>query len=272
VPGRPGSGRRAEIELAFAGLYQLCAPFLDRLDRLPVPQHDALGIVFGLRSGSAPDRFLVGLAVLTLLCEVAEEQPLTCVVEDAQWLDQASAQILEFVARRFAAEPVGMVFAVRQSDEEPKLAGLPELRVHGLTSGDAAALLESAVRSVLDPRVRDRILAEANGNPLALLELPRALTAPELAFGGATRQPRVTSLDTRLEQGFLRRLEPLPQQSRQLLLAAAAEPVGDVALLWRAAERLGIGIDAATTAESAGLIELSDRVRFAAPGAGGATT
>ena len=259
------AGVESEMELAFAGLHQLCGPFLDRLHRLPVPQHDALGVVFGLRPGNAPDRFLVGLAVLTLLSEAAEEQPLICVVEDAQWLDQASAQTLEFVARRLAAEPVGIVFAVRDSDEEPALAGLPELRIHGLNGVDAAALLESAVRGALDPRVSDRILAEADGNPLALLELPRALTLPEMAFGGAAPRPRVTSLVTRLEQGFSRRLEPLPPQSRQLLLVAAAEPVGDLALLWRAAERLGIGIDTAASAESADLIELSDRVRFRHP-------
>jgi len=196
----------------------------------------ALGTAFGLQLGSTPDRFVVGLAVLTLLCEVAEEQPLICVVDDAQWLDQASAQTLEFVARTLAAEPVGLVFAVRETDEEPKLAGLPELQVRGLATGDAAALLESAVPGSLDSRVRDRI-----------------------------RLRSTASLVSLLEQGFVTQLSSLPPPSRQFLLVAAAEPVGDVPLLRRAAQRLGIGPDAATTAEAAGLIEFHDRVRFRHP-------
>ena len=212
-----------------------------------------------------PDRFLLGLAVLTLLSEVAEEQPLICVVDDAQWLDQASAQTLEFVARRLVAEPVGLVFAVRETDEEPKLAGLPELRVRGLAIDDAAALLESAVPGTLDSRVRDRILAESQGNPLALLELPRALTPTELAFGTARGARSTAPLASRLNRSFITQLRSLPPPSRQFLLVAAAEPVGDVPLLWRAAQRLGIGADAATTAEAAGLIEFRDRVRFRHP-------
>ena len=166
--------------------------------------------------------------------------PLLCVVDDAQWLDQASVQTLEFVARRLGAEPMAMVFAVRETDTEPRLAGLPELVVRGLRSGDAADLLESAVPWPLDPRVRDRVLAESHGNPLALTELPRELTATELAFGGnGASSP--TPLVNRLEQGFVRQLGLLPPQSRHLLLAAATEPVGDVTVLWRAAEQLGIG-------------------------------
>ena len=186
------AGVESELELAYAGLHQLCSPYLDRIGTLPAPQRSALGTAFGLQPGRAPDRFLLGLAVLTLLSEAAEEQPLICMVDDAQWLDQASVQTLEFVARRLAAEPVGLVFAVRETDEEPKLAGLPELRLRGLGIDDAAALLESAVPGTLDPRVRNRILAESDGNPLALLELPRALTAAELAFGTASR-PRSTA-------------------------------------------------------------------------------
>jgi DNA-binding NarL/FixJ family response regulator len=258
------AGVESEMELAFAGLHQLCSPYLDRLSKLPAPQRAALGTAFRLLSGTAPNHFHVGLAVLTLLSQVADEQPLICVVDDAQWLDRASAHTLEFVARRLVAEPIGMVFAVRASDAEPELAGLPELMLHGLGSGDAAALLGSAVPGTLDPRVRDRILAESHGNPLALLELPRALAAAELAFGCAA-DAGATSLVHRLERGFLRQLEPLPQQSRQLLLAAAAEPVGDIPLLWRAAERLGVGTQAATAAEATGLIELHDRVRFRHP-------
>ena len=259
------AGVESELELAYAGLHQLCSPYLDRIGALPAPQRAALGTAFGLQPGRAPDRFLLGLAVLTLLSEVAEAQPLICVVDDAQWLDQASAQTLEFVARRLAAEPVGLVFAVRETDEEPKLAGLPDLRLRGVGIDDAAALLESAVPGTLDPRVRNRILAESDGNPLALLELPRALTAAELAFGTASRARSTAPLANRLEQGFIRQLSALSQPSRQLLLAAAAEPMGDVPLLWRAAQGLGIGADATAEAEAAGLIELRDRVRFRHP-------
>ena len=215
------AGVESEMELAFAGLHQLCSPHLDRLGKLPDPQQEALGTAFGLRPGSTPDRFLVGLAVLALLSEVAEERPLVCVVDDAQWLDRASAQALEFVARRLVHERVAMVFAVRASDEDPELSGFPELVVRGLGAGDAAALLESAVTGVLDPRVRDRILAESHGNPLALLELPRALPAADLAFGGETGHS-ATPLVQRLEQGFLRQAAPLPPQSLRLLLTAAA--------------------------------------------------
>ncbi|MFG1819646.1 AAA family ATPase [Kribbella sp. NPDC049174] len=259
------AGVESELELPYAGMHQLCGPYLDRIDSLPLPQRDALSTAFGLRAGSAPDRFLVGLAALTLLSGVAEEQPLICVVDDAQWLDQASAQALEFVARRLDVEPLGLVFAVRDTDEEPKLMGLPDLVLRGLGDEDAAALLESVVPGTLDPRVRDRILAESFGNPLALLELPRAFTASELAFDTAAAARSAGPLVDRLEQGFIRQLTTLPQPTRQLLLVAAAEPVGDIPLLWRAAEQLGIEADAAAAAEAAGLIELRDRVRFRHP-------
>ncbi len=257
------AGVESEMELAFAGLHQLCGPFLDRIERLPSPQGDALGTAFGLSTGEPPDRLLVGLAVLTLLADVGEERPLVCVVDDAQWLDRASAQALAFVARRLAAESVALVFAVRDSGEEQDLAGLAELVVHGLADGDARALLESVVTGPLDERVRDRIVAETRGNPLALLELPQGLTPAELAggFGLADAMP----LASRIEQGFLRRLLPLPLETRRLLLTAAAEPVGDAALLWRGADRLGIGTDAAAAAEAAGLIEIGTRVRFRHP-------
>src|SRR3954453_455051 len=174
-------GVESEMELAFAALQQLCAPMLDRLDRLPGPQQDALRVAFGLRAGSAPDRFLVGLAVLSLFSEAAEEQPLVCVVDDAQWLDLASAQALVFVARRLLAESVALVFVTRAPGDE--LEGLPKLAVEGLASGDARALLSSALGVPLDARVRERIVAETRGNPLALLELPRGLTPAELAGG-----------------------------------------------------------------------------------------
>jgi DNA-binding CsgD family transcriptional regulator len=257
------AGVESEMELPFAGLHQLCSPYLDRLDTLPAPQREALGTAFGLRVGSAPDRFLVGLGVLTLLAAVAEERPLVCLVDDAQWLDTASAQALAFVARRLAAEPVAIVFAVRESEDDATLIGLPEFVVRGLGTVDAAALLQFAVAGTLDQRVRDRILAESHGNPLALLELPRGVSTAELAFGGTHAVAR--PLVHRLEQGFLRQVAPIPRQSRRLLLTAAADPVGDVPLLWRAAERLGIGADAAAAAEASGLIELRDGVRFRHP-------
>jgi len=257
-------GVESEMELAFAGLQQLCAPMLDRLEQLPGPQRDALGTAFGLKTGEPPDRFLVGLAVLSLLAEVAEEEPpLVCLVDDAQWLDRVSAQTLAFVARRLLAERVGLVFAVRAVSDEHEFAGLPEQVVGGLSDGDARALLDSAIAGRLDERVRDRIVAETRGNPLALLELPRGLTPAELAGGFAL--PDASPLASQIEQSFLRQLQPLPAETRQLLLIAAAEPVGDVNLLWRAVERLGIGADAAAPAEAAGLIELSARVRFRHP-------
>jgi DNA-binding CsgD family transcriptional regulator len=260
---RRAAGIQSEMELAYAGLHQFCGPFLDRLDRLPASQRDALGSAFGLRSGPAPDPFLLGLAVLTLLSDVAEERPLFCVVDDAQWLDQASAQTLEFVARRLAAEPVAMVFATREA-EEHTLTGLPELVVRGLDTPDAAELLDAAVTGTLDPRVRERILAESHGNPLALLELPRGHAVDELAFGAAASAV-ARPLVHRLEEEFMRQVAPLPAPSRRLLLAAAAEPVGDVSLLRRAADRLGIDTAATTAAEVAGLIEFGDRVRFRHP-------
>ncbi|QFR02059.1 AAA family ATPase [Streptomyces phaeolivaceus] len=260
------AGVESEMELAFAGLHQLCVPMLGQLDRLPEPQRDALAIAFGLRAGSAPDRFMVGLAVLSLLAEVAEERPLVCVVDDAQWLDRVSAQTLAFVARRLLAERVALVCAVRTSAPAPAddpLVGLRELVVRGLRDDDARALLDSAVPGRLDERVRDRIVAETRGNPLALLELTRGLTAAELA--GGFGRPDARPLASQIEQSFLRRIGGLPDAAQRLLLAAAAEPVGDVPLLRRVAERLDIGADAAGAAEEAGLIEFGARVRFRHP-------
>ena len=257
------AGVESEMELPFAGLHQLCAPMLHRLGRLPGPQGDALGAAFGLREGDAPDRFLVGLAVLSLLSDVAEEYPLICVVDDAQWLDRASAQALAFVTRRLVAESVAVVFAARESGDEQDLTGLPELRVHGLADPDGRALLESVITGPLDERVRDRIVAEAGGNPLALLELPRGVTPAELAGGFGL--PDARPLSGRIEESFQRRLSALPADTRVLLLVAAAEPVGDPVLLWRAAERLGVGTRAATPAAEAGLLEVGARVLFRHP-------
>jgi DNA-binding CsgD family transcriptional regulator len=258
------AGVESEMELAYAGLQQLCAPFLDRVERLPGPQRDALGTAFGLRDGDAPDRFRVGLAVLSLLSDVAEDRPLVCVVDDAQWLDAASAQALAFVARRLGAESVGLVFAVREPSAERRFDGLPELVVGGLDDGDALELLATVVTGPLDERVRDRIVAEARGNPLALLELPRGLTPAELA-GGFGLFDDGPALSGRIEQSFRERLASLPPPTRLLLLVAAAEPVGDPVLVWRAAAQLGIGPDAAAPAAAAGLIDFGAQVRFRHP-------
>ncbi|MBP2326607.1 DNA-binding CsgD family transcriptional regulator [Kibdelosporangium banguiense] len=257
------AGVESEMELAFAGLHQLCAPLMGYLSRLPDPQRDALTIAFGLSTGSPPDRFLVGLAVLSLLAEAADEQPLVCVVDDAQWLDRVSAQTLAFVARRLFAERVALVFAVRTQTVDDQLAGLRELEIQGLRDDDARALLGSVVLGRVDEHVRDRIVAEARGNPLALLELPQGWTAAELA--GGFGHPDTRPLASRIEQSFLRRIASLPVATQRLLLVAAAEPVGDLWLLRRVAERLDIGADAASEAEAAGLIEFGARVRFRHP-------
>jgi DNA-binding CsgD family transcriptional regulator len=252
------TGVESEMELPFAGLHALCAPMLGRLRHLPDPQRDALSTAFGLAAGPPPDRFMVGLAVLSLLADMAEEQPLLCIVDDAQWLDRVSAQTLAFVARRLLAERVGLVFAVRPDGHDHGVQGLPELVVEGIGAVDARVLLDATVPGPLDERVRDRILAEASGNPLALLELP---TAAAGGFGLPGSMPLIS----RIEQGFARQLEPLPGETRQLLLLAAAEPVGDVTLLRRAAELLGLEADEAAPAEAAGLIDIGARVRFRHP-------
>jgi DNA-binding CsgD family transcriptional regulator len=254
-------GVESEMELPFAALHQVCAPMLDRLEHLPVPQRDALGTVFGLSEGSVPDRFMIGLAVLSLLSEAAQTRPLLCLVDDAQWLDRASAQALTFAARRLDAESVALLFATRQECED--FRGLPELVVGGLADADARELLTAVVRGPLDERVRERIVAETRGNPLALVELPRGLSAAELAGGFAVRD--APPLSSRIEESFLRRLEQLPEETQLLVLLAAAEPVGDPTLVWRAAERLGLDVDAEHHAEAAGLLEIGARVRFRHP-------
>ncbi|CCH87411.1 Transcriptional regulator, LuxR family [Modestobacter italicus] len=262
---RRSVGVESETQFAFSGLHQLCAPLLDHLDALPAPQQAALGVAFGLRGGPAPDRFLVGLAALNVLAEVAEEAPLLCLVDDGQWLDQASAQVLAFVARRVAAERVALVFALRDptgSDVDP-FAGLPELRLDGLTEADARTLLAAEVPTPLDDDVCDRIVAEARGNPLALLELPRGAQPSQLA--GGFELPDVLSVPRRIEDVYQRRSGSLPVETQLLLLVAAAEPTGDPALLWRAADHLGVDRETAAPAEAAGLVEIGTRVRFRHP-------
>src|SRR3954451_19483467 len=249
-------GVESEIELPFAALHQLCAPVLDFVARLPAPQRDALEITFGVSAGAAPDRFLVALATLSLFSEAARERPLLCVIDDAQWLDRASAQVVAFVSRRLLAEPVVLLFAARERSEA--FAGLPELRIEGLDDAEARKLLASVIPGRLDDRVAEQLVAEARGNPLALLELPRGLSPAQLAGGFGL--PGAPSLQGRIEQSFLQRLEVLPQDTQRLLLVAAAEPLGDPALLWRAAEALGMMCSARDAAESAGLIENDGRV------------
>jgi DNA-binding CsgD family transcriptional regulator len=257
------AGVESEMELAYAGLHQLCAPMLDHLDWLPAPQRDALATVFGRSAGAAPDRFLVGLATLTLFAEVAEQQPLLCVVDDAQWLDHASAQILGFVARRLLAERIAIVCAARTGAGDDVLAGLPELSIRGLGVSDARALLLANVPGPIDAAVCDQIVTESHGNPLALLELPRTWNVAGLAggFGLPSSQP----VAGRIEQSYIRRLQLLPSDTQLLVLAAAAEPLGDRVLLHRAAGTLGIDIAAAGPAQDGGLLELGGRVEFAHP-------
>jgi DNA-binding CsgD family transcriptional regulator len=257
------AGVESEMELPFAGLHQLCAPVLDRVDDLPVPQRDAICTAFGLIAGEAADRFLVGLAALSLLSATAEERPVVCLIDDAQWLDQVSAQILAFVARRLLAESIALVFAVREPTDAVELDGLPERTLGGLSNADARVLLDSVSPGRLDERVRERIVAETRGNPLALLELPRGLSVAELA--GGFMLPGTRPLAGQIEQRFVRRVEALPDPARRLLVLAAAEPVGDASLLRRAAEQLGIGLDAEVPAEEAGLIEFGAHVRFRHP-------
>src|SRR3954453_12253942 len=257
------AGVESESELPFAGLHQLCAPLLRRLDRLAEPQQTALRRALGLAAGPAPDRFLIGLAALGLLAAATDERPLLCLVDDAHGLDGASAQVLGFVARRLRSEPVAFVFAVRAPGDEGDLAGLPELALGGLADEDARALWGGAVPGVLDERVRDRIVGETRGNPLTLLELPCTTTAAALAGGFAV--PDAGDLPPRGEERYRRRLEPLPEDTRRLMLLAASDPVGDATLLWGAGQTLGIAGPAARRAASGRLLEIGASVRFCHP-------
>ena len=256
-------GIESEMELAYSGLHQLCAPVLEHLDQLPIPQRSALATVFGYHAGPSPDRFLVGLASLTLLAEASDTQPLLCVIDDAQWLDAATAQIVEFVARRLLAERVALVCAARAPTGNGTLAGLPALPITGLGDNDARALLFENLPGPIDASVCEQLLVECHGNPLALLELPRTWDAKDLAggFGLPTRQ----SIVTRIEQSYTKRLDLLPEETRLLVLAAAAEPLGDPLLLHRAAEILDLGSAAYGPAVDAGLLDWSGGVEFAHP-------
>ena len=257
------TGAEAEMELPFAGIHQLCAPLLDHRDALPQPQQGALNVALGLASGDVPDRFLVGLAVLGLLSAAAEERPLLCVVEDSQWLDNASGLILGFIARRLLAESVAIVVSVREPNSRHDFDGLPELLLRGLAEDDARELLIRALPGRLDDRVRDRIVAETRGNPLALLDLPRSMSAAELS--GGFELLTATDLPRHLEDHYLQRAGQLPEATQRLLVLAAAEPMGDATLVWRAAHGLGIERSSLAAAEDAELVEVGARVRFRHP-------
>jgi DNA-binding CsgD family transcriptional regulator len=257
------AGIESEMELAYAGLHQFCSSMLGGVNHLPAPHRDALSVAFGLQAGPAPDQFMVGLAVLGLLTQAAEAQPRVCLIDDAQWLDQVSAQTLAFVARRLLAERVALIFAVRDDGDGRVFSGLPELTVRGLLDGDALALLDAVLQGPVDDRVAERLVAETRGNPLALIELPRGLAPEQLAGGFGL--PDSMPLASGIEQNFLKRLASLGPDARKLLLAAAADPVGDVTVFWSAAARLGLGMEAADEAESAGLIEIRSRVVFRHP-------
>ena len=256
------AGVEAEMELPFAGVHQLCAPMFGSLDALPEPQRAALSVALGLSPGDAPDRFLVALAALTLLSAVAEERPLLCLVDDAHWLDGASGQVLGFVARRLVAESVAIVLAMREPASTQEFEGLAELPLGGLDEDEARALLARAIPGPLDGRVRDRVLAETRGNPLALLELPQGMSAAELAGGFELPAGDVPG---HIETHYLRRMGALPEATQRLMLLAAADPVGDASLVWRAAGTLGIETSALAAAEDADLLEIGARVRFRHP-------
>jgi DNA-binding CsgD family transcriptional regulator len=258
------TGVEAEVELPLAGLQQLLgAAILERSERLPAPQRNALQVAFGLQEGPVPDRFLVALAALGLLTQGADERPLVCLVDDAQWLDPTSVQVLSFVARRLAAERIAMVFAVREPSAMRELDGLAELAIKGLSAQHARLLLESVVVGSLDARVRDRIIAETRGNPLALLELPRSVTPAQLAGGFGL--PAGDEIASQLEASFMRRLDALSDDSRLALAAVAADPTGDVGLVSNALRALGLSADELSAAEAEGLIEAGSEVRFRHP-------
>ena len=260
-------GVESEMKLPLAALHQLCTPMLSSLDALPEPQQRALRVAFGLAAEAAPDLFILGLAVLSLLAENATARPLVCLVDDAQWLDEASSQVLGFVGRRLLAEPVGLLFAVREAAGERLFPGLPALTVEGLTDDDARALLTAAIPGHLDKRIRDRIVAETGGNPLGLLELARGMSEAERAggFAGLPQASLPGHLQGRLRDHYLRRVRVLPGPAQQLMLLAAADPTGDATLLWRAAKTLGLGPDAAAAADEEQLLNIGSRVRFRHP-------
>ncbi|MEV0292414.1 AAA family ATPase [Nocardia sp. NPDC050710] len=261
------AGVQSELELPFAALQQLCVPMIGQAATLPEPQQHALAVAFGSAAGPAPDRLVLGLGVLGLLAESAAERPLVCLIDDAQWLDEASSQILAFVGRRLLAESVLLLCAIREPADEWLLADLPDITIEGLSDADARALLAATIPGKLDEQVRDRLISETRGNPLALLELPTRMSRAELAGGFAVHSTtrRFDGLDEQLEDHYMRRIQALPAQTQQLMLVAAADPTGDAALLWRAAQTLGIPSEAMAPAVAARLFEVGSRVQFRHP-------
>ena len=257
------TGVESELELPFAALHQLCGPMLGELEALPEPQEQALQVAFGLTPGPVPDRFLVGLAVLSLMAEVAAKRPLACLIDDAHWLDDASRQVLGVTARRLLAESVLLVFAVRESGEERLFPGVPELTVEGLVEQDARGLLAAVTPGGLDAGVRNRLVADTGGNPLALLELVATMSEAELAGGFAL--PPSSTVSSQLQDRYSRRVRALPEPTRRLMLLAAADPTGDPTLVWRAAQRMGVGHEAAGPAAAEQLLEIGAGVRFRHP-------
>lgn len=255
------AGVESEMEIPWAAAHQLCSPMIDHLDGLPPPQRDAISNAFGLSAVQPADAFLVGLGVLGLLSQAAEDRPLVCLIDDQQWLDFASSRILSFAARRLGWESLALIFSTRIPDDH--LNGLPELAVGGLPAEDLGLLLESTLPGKLDTRVRDRIVAETGGNPLALIELTRGMTPDQLAFG--LELPGAVPLAGAIEDRFTQRVAALPDDTRRLLVLAAADPVGDPAPLWRAAKHLGIDPEAQEPAIEDGLAQFAPRVVFRHP-------
>ena len=258
------SGVESESEFGFAGLLQLLAgPMLDQLEDLGRPQRDALKRAFGLLDGPSPEPFLVSLAGLNLLSQVAERQPLICLVDDVQWLDRESVSALSFITRRLAAEPIAMLFGLREPSTEQELDSVPELLLDGLSDADARLLLDAAIPGGLDAMVRERIVTETRGNPLAMLELPRGV--PTAEFAGGFGLPDTRELTGRIEHNFSRRVQALPPETQRVLLLAAAEAIGDSGVIRHAAEQMGVSSADFLSAEDTGLVEIGPRVRFCHP-------
>ncbi|MEU4556943.1 AAA family ATPase [Actinoplanes sp. NPDC023936] len=257
------AGAQYEMELPFAALQQLLQPLVGGIESLPEPQARAVASALGTGETVSPATVLVALGTLNLLTWAARERPVICVVDDTHWLDDASSQVLAFVVRRLSGAAVSVIFMAREPLTSDALSGVTVLRLRGLEDADARTLLRTGLRAPLDPRVRDRILAEAQGNPLALLELPRSADLGALAGGfgvpGTARLPRT------LEVGFQDRLERLPAQARRFLLVASADPTGDPVVVWRAARHLGLDPVAASHGVDAGLIQIDIRIRFRHP-------
>jgi hypothetical protein len=254
-------GNEAEMELPYAALHQLCRLGMAEVERLPELQRNALEVVFGRRHGAAPDQVLVGTALVSLFSVLSSKRPLLCVVDDAQWLDTSSAQLVAFAARRISKDAIAFLFGARTLTDEVRR--LPELTLSGLGDQDARTLLATVLPDRLDDRVVDRLVAEARGNPLALLELPQGLTPSQLAGGFGL--PVSVTLASAIEESYRRRLAKLPLPCRRLLLVAAADPTGDPGIVWPAADQLGIAKETAEEVEDEGLVDFSQGVVFRHP-------